>query len=557
MSRTIHSQLSAIEKVQSKLDLRKELLVQKAFTDSYNPDDLIKANQIMNVNQRHDIDRKSYIVDPYEFQSFLGYKDKPFALSYQMLRRISYSVPIVRSIISTRIEQIVSFCEPQKDKYSTGFVIRKKKGHFFNDQETDKLTKEEQNKIELMTEFLLNCGINNTFDGDDFDTFIRKIVNDSLTYDQMCFEVVHDKKGRPVEFCAVDASTIRIADSADSQKYEEKVSVDNNGMHRQKVMGYYAAYCQIKDSQITADYYPWEMAFGVRNPTTNIYAGGYGIGEIEILMQTITSMIWSDEYNRRFFSHGSAPKGFFKIKPGTNISDSKLAQFKQQWQAMMAGVHNSHKTPVFEGDIDWIDLQHNNRDMEFSKWQEYLIKIASAVFRIDPAEINFPLSGGSDQKAMFEGNNEARLKHSKDKGLTPLLKFIERKINKYIIQRIDPNYVFEFTGLGVESPAEELDADIKMMSNFMTVDEVRTKRGLKPLGEERGGNLIANGVVAQQLAAKQQAAMMQQQQEQMAQQQAAGSDEDEYNQEGDEEGQEDEENPFEKALNDYVKKELQ
>ena len=46
---------------------------------------------------------------------------------------------------------------------------------------------------------------------DDFDTFIRKITRDSLTYDQMCFEIIPDRKGRPAEIVAVDAATIRAA----------------------------------------------------------------------------------------------------------------------------------------------------------------------------------------------------------------------------------------------------------------------------------------------------------------------------------------------------------
>lgn len=552
----IHKQLGAIEKAEKRLNAKRIILLNESF-NSNNPSDLIKANEILNVNTKQEVDRKTFLVDPNEFQSFMGYKDKPFSLSYGMLRRTSYTVPIIRSIISTRADQVANFCEPQKDKYSTGFVIRKKNTYF--NQEEQKLTKEDHYIIERITEFILNCGINNTFEGDDFDSFVRKLTNDSLTFDQMTFEVVNDNRGRPVEFYAADAATIRITDALiDSEVMGEwqKHNVKFTQRDRVKKMGYLPSHCQIKDSQINAEYYPWEMCFGVRNPTTNIYSNGYGISEIEILTQTITSMLWSDEYNRRFFSQGSAPKGFFKIKPGSSIGDGKISQFKQQWQSMMSGVYQSHKTPILEGDIDWVDLQHNNRDMEFSHWQEYLIKLSCAIFRIDPAEINFPLSGGAEQKAMFEGNNEARLKHSKDKGLYPLLKFIERKINKFIVSRINPNFVFEFTGLGVDDKNTELESDIKMMSNFMTVDEIRVKRGLAPIGEEKGGNVIANSTVFQ--------ALMQKEQAKQAEQQAnMGQGGDEQQQDGemsqnwgeeeqDQDGNE-EENPFEKAFNNYLK----
>ena len=35
------------------------------------------------------------------------------------------------------------------------------------------------------------------------------------------------------------------------------------------------------------------------------------------------------------------------------MNSTRLGEFKQQWQAMMAGVYNSWKTPVLEGDVDW------------------------------------------------------------------------------------------------------------------------------------------------------------------------------------------------------------
>ena len=103
--------------------------------------------------------------------------------------------------------------------------------------------------------------------------------------------------------------------------------------------------------------------------------------------------------------------------------------------------------------------------------------------------------------------------------------------------------------------------------NFMTVDEIRIKRGLKPVGEEKGGNTIANSIVAQGLMAKQQSE--QAEQGGMGGGQQGGGEEDQYQQgeeddqsqqEADtdfsvnEEGQGQEENPFEKAFQNYLNK---
>lgn len=127
-------------------------------------------------------------------------------------------------------------------------------------------------------------------------------------------------------------------------------------------------------------------------------------------------------------------------------------------------------------------------------------------------------------------------------------------MNKQVVALLDPRFEFVFEGLDVEDPKEELEADIKMMSNFMTIDEIRVKRGMKPLGPENGGNVVANSMWMQNKNAE---AMAKQQEEQNAQQGQGG--EDGSGQEGDqnpgsgeEEVDEDEANPFEKAFNTYL-----
>lgn len=532
-------ELEAVEKVIQNMEIKKSVLLNQAMNSTH-PSDIIKAATIVeNVEQRNRSQKKSYIVDPYEFNNSFGYKNKSYSMSFEMLKRTSFNVPIIRAIIGTRIDQMAAFSEPQSDKYSTGFLIRKKQPYY--NKETKQATREEIAKANKMTDFILNCGMGNSYTNDDFDTFNRKIDNDSFTYDQMTFEIVNDRRGKPYEFMATDASTMRIADSYDDDSYKRQ--------DREEVKGYLPSYCQILDGVVNADFYPWEMCFGVRNPTSNIYSNGYGVSEIEILINVITSMLWSDEYNRRFFSQGSSPKGFFKFKTETDANNSRIQDFKQQFQGMISGVYNSWKTPVLQGDVDWVDLHKSNQDMEFSKWQEYLIKLACAIYSIDPAEINFPLSGGANDKPMFEGNNEARLKHSKDKGLYPALKFKQRRFNKMLISRIDPEYEFVYVGMDGIDQVTELEQDIKLM-NFMTVDEIRVKRGLKPLGEENGGNTIANSIVYQTMNAKE----MREQQEKMMSQNVG-------QQEGNEQGQEDfnpdedenyDENPFEKAFDSYI-----
>lgn len=502
---SLSKQLDAIDLAQKKLEAKRFRTLEKALR-SESPEDMVKAAQVVNrIQPKANNDTgKAFFIDPLEFNSNLGYKDKPFALSYMTLKRMS-KTPIINSIIKTRKNQVADFAEPQENKYSTGFVIRKKpKGGI-----EQKMDNKDKKIAFAITDFILKGGNVGQWEHDDFDTFIRKIVDDSLVYDQMTFECIRNRRGQLESFMATDAATFRMADSFFDKDYDNAFFQRNGSsvweqrsQFGPKVHGYYPAYVQVYQNMKVNEFYPWELCFGVRNPSTSIWANGYGCSELEELINVVTSMLWGDEYNRRFFSQGSAPKGLLRVKG--NVNEASLQQFKQQWQSMITGVMQAWKTPVVEADVDWIDLQKNNRDMEYSSWMEYLIKLACAIYSIDPTEIGWDISRGDRSGGLNEGNQEQRLKHSKDKGLYPLLKFLQRKINKYIVEQINPDYELVFVGLNGLTIEEELKMDIDKVNSFMTVNEAREKYEMQPL---EGGDAPNNATFVQ----NKNAAMMAQQ----------------------------------------------
>ena len=137
-----------------------------------------------------------------------------------------------------------------------------------------------------------------------------------------------------------------------------------------------------------------------------------------------------------------------------------------------------------------------------------MIKLACAIYNIDPIEIGWDIARGERAGGLNEGNQADRLQHSKDKGLYPLLKFLQRKINKYIVEQINPEFEFVFMGLNGMTISEELDLDIKKIQNFQTMNEIREKYGLKPLED---GDVVLNSTYVQSKnAAQQQQNMMNQ-----------------------------------------------
>lgn len=422
-------------------------------------------------------DRISLEEAPWSLQLLgaMGYKDKPSNLTYQTLYQMSVKNSVVAAVLGTRINQVSNFTKPSRysmDK--TGYEIRMR--------DPEQKPTDEQKAIMIALEtFLENCGYHNDNERDDFDTFIRKIVRDSLTYDQMTFEIVRDKAGRPAELLAVDAATIR-AVTEESRHNEQDEDL---------------RYVQIVDGMIQASFTNRDLAFCVRNPRSSIFMAPYGFSELEQLIHQITSHLYAEEYNSRFFSQGGTTKGIINLKTtgdtGGVANTSQLESFKRQWQAQVSGLTGAWKTPVVQmpGGIEYVNVSQSNREMEFEQWMNYLINIVCAIYQIDPAEVNFPNRGGAGGHAGSalggESSMESKLKHSKDKGLRPLLRFLETCINKHIISQFSQDFVFNFVGLDTRTEDEIADLVGKEVKVFKTVNEARKERGM---AEIENGDVI-------------------------------------------------------------------
>lgn len=475
----------------------------QASLNSNNPEEIMKTNLYLGEITPNSGRIQSVFFDPNDLSgNGKGFKDSKGILSFEVLRRMG-NIHIIRSIVNTRIEQIQNFLHFSEDDQKEGFTIRKKTSLF--KEEKKEISSAEKKKIEEIVEFLMNSGFNEKWDNiDDFQTFVRKIAFDSLTLDQLAFEVVRDKGWNIKKYRAVDASLIRFLDSVDPKQRER--------LEDYRFKGYLPRFCMTWDEQILINpttkepilYYPWELGFGIRNKSSDIRKNGYGTSELEILVELITGVLWSIQYNMNNFSIGSTPKGFINVK-NANISDSNLNEFRQAWSQMMTGVRNAKRTPVINGiDLEWIDLDKSNREMEYQEWAQFLVIMVCSVYRIDPSELGFSFK---NQAQLFgQDGQKARLQHSREKGLKPILIFLENIITKYIVSEIDEDYEFVFTGIEVEDEETQVNLDkTKLESGMVSMQDIFKKYSGREFDPEN--DIILNQVYQQAQSSKQQQEM--------------------------------------------------
>lgn len=453
--------------------------VQKAVTAAF--EDLrekawLNEGKITKAAQ-NDEQPKSWFSDPFALLDSvgMGYRNAPTYLTYDTLRQVGERDTYVAPIILTRIDQVNTFARPQPNKYSVGFVIRPR----FGDKKR-RLTRSEKERVEQLQMLVMNTGRQYNVGRDGLRQFIAKFVRDSLIYDQACFESVRTRNGSVYSFHAVPSDTIRTATPKQMKGTPPRIADLKKDVR----------YVQVINSSITAEFTIDEMAFCVRNPRSHVKTYGYGLPEIETLITTITSHLWAEEWNRRMFSQGATIKGILNVKG--NLPNQQFEAFKRMWHSQIAGVQNAWRTPMLNSEeVQWLPLQLSNTEMGYQMWMDYLCKITCALFRIDPSEINFDLRGGTGQAPVFMSTNEAQQKASKDRGLQPLLGFVEDALNRHVVWKIDPNFELAFVGLDAKTEDQAIQLRMQQVQNTHTLNEVRAMDDLPPVTD---GDVVLNAV---------------------------------------------------------------
>jgi hypothetical protein len=387
---------------------------------------------------------------------------------------------ILNAIINTRVNQVSVFCAPARysDK-GLGYAIRLK------DPLETPSTHDKAN-FKKIEEFLEHCGSDkDDFTRDSFRTFVKKIIRDRLTYDKINFEMIYDADGNLNRFKAVDAATIYVA--VDEKGHEPK------GKNATK-------YVQILDLKKVAEFKAKEMAWEVHNPRTDITVGRYGYPELEIAMNHLQYHENTEIFNARFFAQGGTTRGLLHIKNGQEQSNQALQAFRREWTNMFSGINGAWKIPVITAeDVKFVNMTQSSKDMEFEKWLNYLINVICSIYAIDPAEINFPNRGGAtghSGNTLNESNSMNKSKESKDKGLEPLLRFLEDIINKYIVTQFGDKYTFRFVGGDAKTELEIINILTQKANVGLTINDVRAELGYGPI---EGGDVTLAGVHVQRL----------------------------------------------------------
>lgn len=403
---------------------------------------------------------QSVALDNLQLQVSGEYFERPAALSLASLRDMVERTPILSAVVMTRVRQVQRFCAKSEDG-GLGFEIRHK-------DRAHKASPAEEEEMAMLGDFFSNCGwefnprARKKLKRDNFATFMARSVRDSLSMDSAPIEteMKGDAKLGIDGFYAVDGETIRLCTDEGYEGDDEIFAV------------------QVVQGRVSTAYSHDDLIFEPRNPRSTVTLRGYGLGETELLIKTVTGFLLAMDHNQAGFDRNAIPKGLLQLVGEYGPED--IAAFKRAWNGMVKGINNNWTLPVLfsstpEGKATFEKFGIEHDEMLFARWMTFLTSIICAIYGMSPDEINF--EAFSAGKSSLSGSDTAeKLADSKDKGLRPLLSYYESMFSDFICSAFSDHYVFRWVGLDVEDQEKVWEAK-KLV---LTVDELRAEEGYGP-----------------------------------------------------------------------------
>ena len=387
--------------------------------------------------------------------------EKPSPIGFESLRQMVDQTPVLNAVILTRIRQMSAFCRPQEQEDQLGFTIR----HMDKSHE---LTPDEEESIKLLTRFIQNSGwefkprARQRLKRDAFPHLMAKLVRDTLTMDAAPIET-EMKRDRALGvdgLYAVDGATIRLCTEHGYDGNDEVFAL------------------QVVQGRTRTAYTYNDLIYVPRNPRTDVRLAGYGLGEPELLIRTVTGYLNAMTYNIKGFDENAIPRGMLHISGDYDAND--LVAFKRQWNAMVTGINNAWTLPLMvskdqESKASFEKFGVEFSEMYFAKWMTFLTSIICAIYSIDPSEINFESFSSSGRSSLSGDDTVEKIAASKDKGLRPLMGYFESILSDYVISEFGDKYVFRFVGLDQEDASRKWEK-AKLASTW---GELRAEIGQK------------------------------------------------------------------------------
>lgn len=463
------------------------------------------------------VPRMAFTEDPISKDNYFGlFKNKKRLLPDWTIKRIRQEDHLVASILRARGNTMSMFGRIKKDRFDIGVDIDIKP-EFEESIDSDQRIKI-QERIGKTLNILINCGNTDGVSADDrmvlSDFFYLSAIN-GLSFGRFTTEIIYDEDDSDEleqkffhRFRPVDAGTIYKA--VKNGEYAEGIrrssiklleELTNSKIDPTTALAGSYSWIQVVEGVPRQAFTSEEMLVTNLYPSTDVEHNGYPLTPLDTIIQSVTTHISIETYNKLYFSNGRATKGMLVVK-SDEVDQATIEGIKQQFNASINSVGNSFRTPIFgvgsEDDVAWLPLNQQKKDGEFQFLYDSVARNILSAFGMSPDELPGygHLSKGTNQQSLSEANNEYKLTAARDTGIRPLILKFQDFLNEQLFPIIDPELsqicTITLSGLDADTRQDEALRLQQDMPIHMNMDEVLDYVDKPVMGKHLGGEIPFN-----------------------------------------------------------------
>ena len=326
---------------------------------------------------------------------------------------------------------------------------------------------------------------------ESFEEIRRKYLRDIFETDSGVLNKLFNMKGEMVEMVARDGTTFtKNPDIYGMMTDRDDLILDTNiATTNKEINNMEPGWMNAADAREKAAYfqYGWisgarpvpfgkkEIIWFERNPRTDSI---YGRSPVQVLADTIQTLIYSIEHNLEYFSDNEIPRGIIGLE-GANSEE--VQGFREQWKENQRVKDNAgnwkkkfHHIPVTNKTPTFTRLELTNSELELLEGQKWWAKLVWACFGVTSTELGYT----EDAKGM--SNQIVQSNVFKKRTLNPILRMEEYKHNREIISEFEYDDVeFKFLMFDVEEETKKaILYQTQISAGYKSINEIRVEEGL-------------------------------------------------------------------------------
>lgn len=206
----------------------------------------------------------------------------------------------------------------------------------------------------------------------------------------------------------------------------------------------------------------------------------YGRSIISAAAATIDTDVQMKDWNRSLFGNAGRPSTVIEV-PDT-MDDESFKRLKQQLDEAHSGSANAFKQIILEGGAKLAPYMLSNQDLDFLNSRKFSKDEIFAMFRTSPSIVGMT-------EDVNRANAEAQDYTMAKRVVKPRVQQLCDLLNNAIVQPIYSDLELDFDDPVPDDVAQKLEEDKAGVDSWLTIDEVREKRGLPPLANGMGNTL--------------------------------------------------------------------